>query len=120
MCVTAVLAEEATTTPSPPAADDVDAVPAIGPDGAGLSGLVLLFMPPLVAFPPILLVVVVPSTVVAAGRGEATRFGSAPSRRTIHTWHKSTTQRHKNYFAQKTTLKGGGAVDLVASERPNF
>lgn len=95
MCVTAVPAEEATTIPSPPAVDadddddDGDA-PAVGADGVASSGLVA-FKPPLVTFPLVLLVVVVPSVPVAVGRGEATRFGSAPSRRTIHTWHTFTT-----------------------------
>lgn len=92
MLVTAVPPEEATTTPPPPAADD-DVAPAIGPGGAGSSVLVLFFMPLLVTLPLILLVVVVSSVAVAVGRGEATRFGSAPSRRTIHTWHKSTTHK---------------------------
>ena len=84
MCATAVPPEEATTVRSPPAVDN-DVALAIGPDGADSSGPVLFFMSPLVTSPMILLVAVVPSVAVAVGRGDATRLGNAPSRRTIHT-----------------------------------
>lgn len=84
MCVTPVPAKEATTIPSPlpPVADD-DVATAVGPDGAASSGPLLFFVPPLFLF--VVVATSVAVDVAAVGRGEATRFGSAPSRRTIHT-----------------------------------